>query len=217
MHYINPSTGLFFIDLFSSIPYTLIGLSMLKFLKILKISRITRLTKVINKLEMEEDSKAFVKILKLIFDLFLIMHVLGCLWYLVVNIDRVWAPALDFIWVSRPKYTRFYDSDEVNPYYQYLVVLYTSVLALGGNEMGPRTDTEILVMFTILIFLTMYNALIFGDMTVLVSEVTKKASNFQDQIDVANTAMKNMQLPGDAQNKVRTYLITTQGTQHEQR
>ena len=204
--------GMFFIDFFSSIPYTLLGLSMLKFMKILKIFRITRLTKVIEKLEMEEDAKAFVKILKLIFMLFLIMHLLGCLWFYVVAIYQdqyEWAPPLDFIWVSRPEYYRFYDSDEVSPLYQYLVVLYTAVLALGGNEMGPRTNVEIVVMFGILVFLTMYNALIFGDMTVLVSEVTKKASNFQDQIDVANTAMKNMALPSEAQTKVRTYLITT--------
>ena len=87
-----------------------------------------------------------------------------------------------------------------------------AVLALGGNEMGPRTDFEILFIFGVLILLTMYNALIFGDVSVLVSEVTKKASEFQDQIDVANTAMKNMELPDDAQYKVRTYLITTQGT-----
>lgn len=89
------------------------------------------------------------------------------------------------------------------------------MLALGGNEMGPRTNLEISIMFIILIGLTMYNAQIFGEMTVLVSEVTKKASNFQDQVDVANTAMKNMNLPKEAQELVRTYLITTQGTQHE--
>ena len=82
--------------------------------------------------------------------------------------------------------------------------------------MGPRTNLEIMIMFTILIGLTMYNASIFGEMTVLVSEVTKKDSKFQDQVDVANTAMKNMNLPRDAQDDVRTYLITTQGTQHEQ-
>ena len=68
----------------------------------------------------------------------------------------------------------------MNPLYQYLVSLYTAVLALGGNEMGPRTNLEISIMFIILIGLTMYNAQIFGEMTVLVSEVTKKASNFQD-------------------------------------
>ena len=78
--------GMFFIDFFSSIPYTLIGLTSLKFLKILKIARITRLTKVIEKLEMEEDQKAFVKILKLIFELFLLMHLLGCAWFEVVMV-----------------------------------------------------------------------------------------------------------------------------------
>ena len=36
-------------------------------------------------------------------------------------------------------------------------------------------------------------------------------------MDVANTAMKNMNLPKEAQELVRTYLITTQGTQHEQK
>lgn len=204
--------GAFFIDFFSSIPYTLIGLKFLKFMKILKIFRITRLGKVIEKMTLEEDQKAGVKILKLIFELFLIMHLLGCSWFYVVAIyedDNYWSPPLDFIWVSRPTYYRFYDSDEVSPLYQYLVCLYVAVLALGGNEMGPRTNVEIMTMFGILIFLTMYNALIFGDMTVLVSQVTAKASKFQDQIDVANTAMNNMELPKDARNNVRTYLITT--------
>lgn len=64
--------------------------------------------------------------------------------------------------------------------------------------MGPRTNIEIIAMLSILLGLTMYNATIFGEMTVLVSEVTKKASTFQDQVDVANTAMKNMNLPTEA-------------------
>lgn len=55
----------------------------------------------------------------------------------------------------------------------------------------------------------LYNAILFGEMTVLVSEVSKKESSFQQQVDVANTAMKNMNLPKDAQNEVRLYLITT--------
>ena len=91
-----------------------------------------------------------------------------------------------------------------------------AVLALGGNEMGPRTTFEIAFIFIVLISLILYNAVIFGEMTVLVSEVSKKESGFQQQVDVANTAMKNMDLPKDAQNQVRLYLITTQGTQYEQ-
>lgn len=114
---------------------------------------------------MDEQTKASVKILKLIFDLFLLMHLLGCIWYAVVNMPsnrQQWSPPLDFIWVSRPVYNRFYDEDVSSPLYQYVVVLYCSILALGGNEMGPRSNTEIIAMIAILVGLTMYNALIFG-------------------------------------------------------
>ena len=95
----------------------MLGLNMLKFLKILKIARITRLTKVINKLEMDEQDKGYIKILKVIFDLFLIMHLLGCTWYAVIGIEEVWAPPPDFVWVSRTSYGRFYDSDQCNVVY----------------------------------------------------------------------------------------------------
>lgn len=150
--------GLFIFDFLSTIPYEVLGLNSLKFLKVLKITRITRLTRTINKLELKEENKAIVKIFKTILILFLTMHCIGCLWFTIVMIDQVWSPPLDFLWVSRPTYYRFYDSDQVNPLYQYLVSLYTAVLALGGNEMGPRTNMEIVIMFTILIGLTMYNA-----------------------------------------------------------
>ena len=51
-----------------------------------------------------------------------------------------------------------------------MVVLYLGVLALGGNEMGPRTSTEIAVMFFMLVSLILVNAYVFGQMSVLVSE-----------------------------------------------
>ena len=93
--------------------------------------------------------------------------------------------------------------------YQYFIVLYMAVLALGGNEMGPRTNFQIFAMWIILISLILYNATIFGEMTVLVAETTQKESAFQTQVDVANTAMKNMDLPKEAKQDVRDYLITT--------
>ena len=88
-------------------------------------------------------------------------------------------------------------------------MLYMAVLALGGNEMGPRTTSEIVIIFFLLLFLILYNATIFGEMTVLVAETTQKESAFQTQVDVANTAMKNMDLPKEAKQDVRDYLITT--------
>ena len=59
------------------------------------------------------------------------------------------------------------------------MVLYLGVLALGGNEMGPRTDTEILVMFFILTLLILVNAFVFGQMSVLVGEASTKSAFLQ--------------------------------------
>ena len=190
--------GMFFIDLIATIPWSVVDQDLLKLLKIFKVTRITRFTKVIQKLELKEDQKAMVKIFKLILTLLLIMHIIGCIWYVIVSDEKLWVPPLDFIYVQRGSYYRFYDLEEVSSWYQYMVVLYMAVLALGGNEMGPRTTVVIIYVFIVLISLILYNAVIFGEMTVLVSDISKKESSFQNQVDVANTAMKNMDLPKDA-------------------
>jgi len=191
--------GMFVFDVVAMIPWSYLGVSKtLALLKIFKILRITRFNKVIQKVEMKEDKKAMLKIFKLILTLLLIMHIIGCIWFYIVSSTQEWVPPLDFIYVARDGYKRFYDLEQVTEWYQYMVVLYMAVLALGGNEMGPRTTFEIGFIFVILIILILYNAVIFGDMTVLVSEVSKKESGFQQQVDVANTAMKNMDLPKEA-------------------
>ena len=172
--------GMFFIDFIATIPWSLTPIDSLKLLKIFKVTRITRFTKVIQKLELKEDQKAMVKIFKLILTLLLIMHIIGCIWYTVVSIEQRWVPPLDFIYVQRGSYYRFYDLEEVNYWYQYMVVLYMAVLALGGNEMGPRSTVEIIYVFVVLIGLILYNAVIFGEMTVLVSDISKKESSFQN-------------------------------------
>ena len=106
--------------------------------------------------------------------------------------------------------------EQVTPIYQFWVVIYLGVLALGGNEMGPRTDTEILVMFFLLTSLILVNAYVFGQMAGLVAEASKKSAHLQKQIDVANTSMNNLQLKADTKKVIRMYLISTQGTQYEQ-
>lgn len=206
--------GMFIFDFLSSLPLSqFIAASWVKYFKLLKIIRIKKLNSVIQRLEFREEQKAVLKIMKLILVLCLIMHVIGCTWFFLVdsNTDPYerWVPPLDFIYVTRVGYFRFYDMEEVDETYQYLVSVYMVVLGLGGNEMGPRTTVEILVMFGIMLFLILYNATIFGDMTVLVAETSKKEQTFQQQVDVANTAMRNMDLPREAQEEVRDYLIRT--------
>ena len=89
------------------------------------------------------------------------------------------------------------------------------MLALGGNEVGPRTDLEIIVSFVILVFLAIYNSFIFGEMTILIRMCTRKSVDFQSEIDTANTAMSNIDLDEETREEVREYLKQTQNSYYE--
>jgi len=101
------------------------------------------------------------------------MHIIGCFWFYIVSINKTWVPALDFIWAGQRKINVFWDDSESDLTYKYLVSLYSAVLALGGNEMGPRSELEIVLMIGILLFLAILNADVFGEMTVLVAESSR--------------------------------------------
>jgi hypothetical protein len=95
------------------------------------------------------------------------MHVLGCIWYKITDAEKVWIPPKDFIYAGNPDIYQFWYKESSSMRERYLTTLYCAVLALGGNEMGPRTELEILVIFSIMFALTFYNAYIFGEVTVL--------------------------------------------------
>ena len=121
--------------------------------------------------------------------------------------EKVWTPPLDFIYVQRAEFYRFYDLEQVSQTYQFLCVLYLGALALGGNEMGPRTDLEIFTMFLILVSLILVNAYMLGQMTVLLAEASKKSAMLKRQIDIANTSMNNLELQPDTKHEIRMFLI----------
>ena len=51
--------------------------------------------------------------MQLLITLVLILHCLGCGWFMIVDMDKIWAPPLDFIYVQRNEYNRFYDMEQV--------------------------------------------------------------------------------------------------------
>lgn len=128
------------------------------------------------------------------------MHIIGSLWHMIIKYDQFWIPPLDFVYAG--KYPAIYRMYNESDSYKYLIFLYNAVLFLGGNEMGPRSDFEIMMCTVILIGMAIFNAWLFGDMAVLSEMTGRKQAEFQEQIDIANTAMKNMDIPAYTQNKV---------------
>jgi hypothetical protein len=88
---------------------------------------------------------------------------------------------------------------------------------LNGNEIGPRTIQTLVFVSTVLIIGAMVNANIFGNMAVIIQEMNKKDSRFQEKIDIANTAMKNLNIKKELQDKVINYLLYTQSNRDQQK
>ncbi len=80
---------------------------------------------------------------------------------------------------------------------RYIISVYHIVLTLSGNDVTPNGLVSI-AFVTFAIFLSaLINANIFGNMAKLTVAIYRKTTAFQNQIDIANTAMKNMKLPDD--------------------
>ncbi|CAI2372633.1 unnamed protein product [Moneuplotes crassus] len=206
--------GKFWIDLLASIPfdflsYGLDGLNdngaILDFVGMLKLVRVLRLSRLITYLNLKNELKMSLKLFKLIFFLFLYLHCLCCLWFYIVKVDKKWIPPLDYVFITTNLF-------EDGAWFQYSNSLYHAVLMLGGNDVGPRGSFQLLFVFVILILGAIINANIFGNMAVLISAYNRKASIFQEKLETANETMKNLKIPVNIQDDVKSYLTYTQST-----
>lgn len=89
-------------------------------------------------------------------------------------------------------------------------MFYTGVLLLNGNEIGPRTEFELVFVSSILVVAAVINAHIFGSLAVIIQELNKKSARFYEKLDTANTTMANLKLSIDLKKRVINYIIYTQ-------
>lgn len=106
--------------------------------------------------------------------------------------------------------------NDPDPYFAYFVCLYYSVLVMGGNEMGPKSLSELVYMVAINLIGAIVQAYIFGELAVLIAQVGRKSSQQQQIIDTANTAMENVNLPIALRQDIREFFKTTMQTYFQQ-
>ena len=88
---------------------------------------------------------------------------------------------------------------------------------LGGNDIGPRGTAQLLFVAISLLMAAIINANIFGNITVLMQSLNRKASKFQEKLENASETMKNMNIPYELQDSVKSYLAYTFTTQDNQK
>lgn len=86
-------------------------------------------------------------------------------------------------------------------------MLYHAIMIFGVNEVAPVEESELYVTIILMTISAMLNAVIFGEMAVLVQEMDKKDIEQQEYLDNANTAMFSLEIPENIQDEVRQFLI----------
>lgn len=202
----------FWIDVLSTIPFDYIGLIMagdsdstgpFALISLLKLVRVLRLNRIISIMNIRDDIKLSLRFLKLIFFLILYLHVLACSWYYIVIIEKDWMPPLDYVFVSY----RFYEESLT---YKYAMGLYHSVLMFTGNDIGPRGTFQTMFVAFFIMLGAIITANIFGQLAVIMSNMNRKATRFQEKFDITATTMKNLNLPESLQVKIIGFIMYTQ-------
>lgn len=214
--------GRFWIDLISAIPFEEFFTKgsalrdVAAILGMLKAVRVLRLSKVIQNLNIRQDIKAYLKVLKLIFYLFMYIHIIACIFHYVISAKKVWVRGTDY-----PLQPRFGGEKDIFFWSEpkdrmYFSALYHAVMLFGLNEIYAHRTIELIVCSYLILLSSMVNAHVFGTMAVLVSEANKNQVEFQEQIDTSNTAMSNLQVKIDLQRKVKEYMLVTRSNQMQQ-
>ena len=64
---------------------------------LLKLIRVLRLNRIIMYLNLRQDVKASIKLIKLVFFLLMYVHFMGCVWFFIINIKKEWIPPSDYV------------------------------------------------------------------------------------------------------------------------
>ena len=160
-------------------------------------------------MNIKDDIKMSLKLGKLVFFLIMYIHWVGWIWFFIAKQNEEWIPPLDYVFIV----TDIYKEDAFHKYWS---SLYHAMLTLGGNDIGPRGSFQLAWITTLLFAGSIINASIFGNIAVLLQQLNRKSTKFQEKVENANAAMKNLSVPEKIQEDVHKYLDYTQSTSDHQ-
>jgi len=109
-----------------------------------------------------------------------------------VRYEKNWIPYKDQNRTDNRDMYALYHSSIMS---QYLICMFASVQAIMGGDIAPLNLEQVIVA-TIGVFMGgVINANIFGELTVILAEMTTKEKSFQSKLASINTAMINLDLP----------------------
>jgi heme/copper-type cytochrome/quinol oxidase subunit 4 len=204
-----PCGSQFWIDFLAAVPIDMIATYGANYedidfsiLGMLKMTRVFRLNRLIKFLRITDEQRAVLKLAKIVFWLVIYIHLVGWLWFFIVNEDEKWIPPLDTITPGTDLYTR-------DITYQYLMSIFYSVEMLVGGDILPVGTFQVFWVSMFIFIGAIINASLFGELASLYAVLNRRATIFQERLDTANTAMANLRLPRELRMKVVNFVNST--------
>ena len=147
----------------------------IKLLGLLKLVRLLRLGRIIRYLNFKQGAVLGVKLIQLLCFLVLLVHWIGCIWYILIRDEGAWVPPKDLdrdprdplnFWTK----SEFYEWDIMQ---KYILCFYYAVLTMMGNELAPRNTLQTVVASLIIITGAVSSAYIFGEMAAMIDAVNQ--------------------------------------------
>lgn len=139
-----------------------------------------------------DDIKLSLRLLNTFFMLILYIHFTACIWFFFCSLDEQWLPGPHAYYSI--KVAQLFDED-TSIETKYVISFYISIIALTGNDIYPIGNPLFIIASLLIICGALMNANLFGSISVIFQQLNRKRQRLQEQIDIANTSMKNMKLP----------------------
>ena len=125
---------------------------------------------------------------------------------------------MDFMYNYQAQaYQGYFEGDE-NFWRKHCVMLYTAFYVFTVGEIVPRASAqEFAFSFLLESVCTIVNAVIIGYMTQYMTELSAKAAELSQKINLTNTAMINLALSRELKGEISKYIYNTHTTQSLQK
>ena len=131
----------------------------------IKIIRVLRLNRLISFMATSQDFKLSLRLLQSVFLILLYIHISGCIWYFIVKSDKVWQPGQNLP-------VDFHEIPGVAD--KFFTTLYSSILALLGNDIYPATLLQYFLAMCMLVIGSVIHASIFGQVASIIHSMSRK-------------------------------------------
>ncbi|CAG9311648.1 unnamed protein product [Blepharisma stoltei] len=147
-----------------------------------------------------KDHRGAIKLIKFAIFVAIVVHVMGCLWYLIAKLDN-FSPNT---WVARHGYI---DSDKTSCYIASIYFIFTTLTTVGYGDIHAYTKSERAFVFVLMALGVAFYSYTISNLSTIMANMDSKTSNLRNRLNALNDFAKATKLPDDLKQKIKAHIL----------